>query len=223
MATPSDPGGGHLADGIPPTAEPPALHPAPADPTPPPLPYTPDPVARRLEAVERELRLLRRTTAGAPLWLVLAIALLLFCQALQFGLLIALMVRTLDTGEPPGPDGPAMLSDVAEPGGDPEDVAEPESPQDVPADPLEAASAEEPRPVARVGSSGTATVRVLGGDAYLVGKNGRSPPGAVPPGRYRVYAEAEKGTGFESLGRFSLAAGDTLTIRCGFGSCQASK
>jgi hypothetical protein len=66
-------------------------------------------------------------------------------------------------------------------------------------------------------------VKVLGGEAYLMGSSGRQAPGAVPPGRYKVFAEAEAGAGFESLGRVTLEAGETLTIRCAFGACQATR
>ncbi len=208
----------------------PGAHPvqpaAPVDPVPPPPPQAPDPLARRLEAIERELKLLGRTTTAAPLWLILAIALLLFCQALQFGLLIALLARTIRPAAPPAeaptpvastPAEPVTLASVASSGSAGEEAA---PGGDLPAaTPTEAPAQARPRPAA----SRSATVKVLGGEAYLMGPSGRVAPGAVPPGRYKVYAEAEKGAGFESMGRFTLEAGDTLTVRCGFGSCQATR
>jgi len=60
-----------------------------------------EPVMSQLTELRKEVRTLQkkgRPAGGVPLWLILALCLLLFCQAIQFGLLLAIFLRTLGVG-----------------------------------------------------------------------------------------------------------------------------
>jgi hypothetical protein len=70
-------------------------------------------------------------------------------------------------------------------------------------------------------ATGDAVLLVVGAQSYLVGDQGRLPPGSVPPGSYQVWVEA--GGNFVQAGVFSVAAGERITVRCGFGTCRATR
>ena len=126
---------------------------------------------------------------------------------------------------------------TVEPGPEPEDaVAEPEDamaePEPAPAPvprtiavarpaPEPVATVPEPEPDPEpvfapepVAAPTTATVAVEGGiRVWLVGSEGRFPPGEVPPGSYTIKAFFDPMQPLDA-GSFSAKAGDTLTVKC---------
>ncbi|MFH1465550.1 MAG: hypothetical protein ABIO70_14280 [Pseudomonadota bacterium] len=69
-------------------------------------------------------------------------------------------------------------------------------------------------------AAGDGTIEVLGAQAYVVGAGGRKPCGGLPAGTYEVFAQPSDGSEYLSLGVHTLAAGEHMTFRCGFGSCK---
>ena len=61
--------------------------------------------------------------------------------------------------------------------------------------------------------------RVIGGSAWLQGSDGRHEPGVVPAGHYTLVATPEGGSA-QDLGAVDLGPGDTVVVRCGFGTCR---
>ena len=74
-----------------------------------------------------------------------------------------------------------------------------------------------PEPAEEVPAEGI--LRVIGGTAWLQGADGRHEPGVVPAGHYTLMA-APDGASPEDLGAVEVGAGDTLVVRCGFGTCR---
>lgn len=94
--------------------------------------------------------------------------------------------------------------------------------------PVAAAEAAPPAPAATPPPAGAdvpadadGVLLVAGAQAYLVGDQGRVPPGSVSPGTYQVWVES--GGNFVQAGVFTVAAGERLAVRCGFGTCRATR
>jgi hypothetical protein len=68
--------------------------------------------------------------------------------------------------------------------------------------------------------AGDGTIEVLGAQAYVVGAAGRKSCGGLPAGTYEIFAQPADGAEYLSLGVHTLAAGQHMTFRCGFGSCR---
>ncbi len=73
------------------------------------------------------------------------------------------------------------------------------------------------------GSEAWGLVIVAGSQAYIVGKDGRRPPGSVPPGEYELFAQTAAGAEISSVGKFSVLAGERVVYKCGFGSCRRTQ
>ncbi len=127
-----------------------------------------------------------------------------------------------DGGRVSTPEAPPALEPAPQPSPDPE-LPEPEPPPPA-STTTDAAPATPtaPRP-APAPAQKPATVS-LQGDAdelFLLGDNGRFPPGAVPPGSYVIQARFA-GRGLVEAGRVELASGASITLTCdsGFALCK---
>jgi len=65
-------------------------------------------------------------------------------------------------------------------------------------------------------------VGIVGAKGYLVGESGRVELGAVDPGVYEVFTK-DGDAAAVSLGTVSVAAGDQIEFRCGFGTCKRTR
>lgn len=82
-----------------------------------------------------------------------------------------------------------------------------------------------PRTPAGLGAhapAGEGTILVFGAEAWLKGKGGRRSPGTVPAGTYHLFANVGGGT-FTEQGVITVAAGERIVWRCGFGSCKETE
>ncbi|MFN7146306.1 MAG: hypothetical protein ACK4YP_21210 [Myxococcota bacterium] len=61
---------------------------------------------------------------------------------------------------------------------------------------------------------------VSGGQAYLVGPDGRLPIGSVPAGSYELFAQARADGDFTSQGSLTVSAGERIVYKCGLGTCR---
>jgi len=65
-------------------------------------------------------------------------------------------------------------------------------------------------------------VSIVGAEGHLVGPGGRVALGAVDPGTYEVFTQEGEAEAV-SLGTISVAAGDEVEFRCGFGTCKRTR
>ena len=63
---------------------------------------------------------------------------------------------------------------------------------------------------------------IVGAEGHLVGPGGRVALGAVDPGTYEVFTQEGEAEAV-SLGTISVAAGDEVEFRCGFGTCKRTR
>lgn len=184
------------------------------------------------------------SAARVPPWIGLALLVVIGLQATQVLVSIATLVILLQTPDPvvalPAPaPGPLATATAAAPTIAPPPAAAVETM--AAAVPVETVApvaepppaAPEPAPEAKVvpppkrigtpppaGPAGTGVVLVSGGQAYLLGPDGKKPTGSISIGTYELFVQTRSGGEFESQGLVSVVAGDRIVYKCGLGTCK---
>ncbi|MDP2311797.1 MAG: hypothetical protein Q8P41_02755 [Pseudomonadota bacterium] len=70
------------------------------------------------------------------------------------------------------------------------------------------------------GAGASGLILVSGGQAYLLGPNGRMPTGSVAPGSYELWVQTRPEGEFQSQGMVPVSGGDRIVYKCGLGTCR---
>ena len=185
--------------------------------------------------------------ARVPPWISMALLAVIGLQATQVVVSVITLVFVLQKPDPvvalpapaPGPLAtataaavPAPAPTVAPPALEAVALAETPPVAEAPPAPPVAAPEPEPKPAKVVpppkrigtpppaGPTGTGVVLVSGGQAYLLGPEGKKPTGSVAAGSYELFVQTRSDGTFESQGTVSVGAGDRIVYKCGLGTCK---
>jgi len=75
-------------------------------------------------------------------------------------------------------------------------------------------------PPPAAGTVAQGLILVSGGQAYLLGPEGRMSVGGVNPGTYELFAQTRPGGEPESQGSVVIKSGDRIVYKCGLGTCR---